>query len=362
MSDTWRLLDLGARPASYNMAIDKVIIESRSEELVPNTFRFLQFKPHCALVGYHQSIDLEIEEEYCRHNGIDINRRITGGGAIYLDESQLGWEIFALKNSPGIPKKMEDLYSLMCESAIVSLKKLGINAKFRPQNDIEVEGRKISGTGGTEFGNAFLYHGSLLIDFDVDTMLACLKLPVEKLSDKDVISFKKRVISVREILGYVPPIEKIKDALIYGFQETLEISLEADSLIREEEARLEKYLPMFESDNWIYSKRHLEENVDLSTVDYKASGGLIRVSLRLDINREVIKTVFITGDFFAYPSRIILDLEAHLKNSSPLADDLRKNMFGFFEQHHATIPGVTPEDFVQAVLAAIAQAERQTDI
>ncbi|HZJ85321.1 MAG TPA: lipoate--protein ligase [Syntrophomonadaceae bacterium] len=358
MNNTWRLLDLGAKSGAYNMAIDKVIIESLSEEKAPNTFRFLQFRPHCALVGYHQSVDLEIEEEYCRQNGIDINRRITGGGGIYLDESQLGWEIFALKNSPGIPKKTEDLYSLMCESAITGLRKLGITAKFRPQNDIEVEGRKISGTGGTEFGQALLYHGSLLIDFDVDTMVACLKLPVQKLSDKDILSFKQRVISIKEAIGYVPPIAEIKEALVEGFREVLGIALEPNSMTSEEEAKLEKYLPMFSSDTWIYGKRAFDTGVDSYAVDYKASGGLIRISIRLDTNRELIKTLFITGDFFAYPSRSILDLEAFLKNSSFSPDELRKNIKQFFAQQQVTIPGISSEDFVQAILAAIAKTEK----
>lgn len=79
MGTHWRLLDTGSISAARNMALDQVILNARSSNQVPNTVRFLQFSPHCVLVGYHQSVELEIEEHYCREQGIEINRRITGG-------------------------------------------------------------------------------------------------------------------------------------------------------------------------------------------------------------------------------------------------------------------------------------------
>ncbi len=356
MSSSWRFIDSGSKRAAYNMAVNKVIVESINQKTAPNTFLFSNFHP-TVLVGYHQSVSLEIKEDYCRENGIDINRRITGGGAIYMGEDQLGWEIFALKDTPGIPSKIEELYPLMSESAILGLKKFGIEAKYRPKNDIEVEGRKISGTGGMEVGDAFLFHASLLIDFDVDTMMKCLHQPVQKLQNKQLDSFKQRVTSMREILGYVPPLEKVKEALAQGFAEVLGITLEPGILSPGENMLLDKYLPMFESDEWVYGKRVINRDVSSSAVDYKTEGGLIRVNLGLDVEREIIKDIFITGDFFAYPSRSILDLEAGLKNASCLPQDVKNNVTKFFAENTTTIPGVIPEDFISAVLMAIDQAK-----
>ena len=45
------------------------------------------------------------------------------------------------------------------------------------RNDIEIDGRKISGTGGTESGIAFMFQGTMLVDFDVETMLRALRIP-----------------------------------------------------------------------------------------------------------------------------------------------------------------------------------------
>lgn len=353
MSETWRLLDTGSLPAAENMALDRVILDARSGGQVPNTVRYLQFRPHCVLVGYHQAVELEVEEEYCREHGIEINRRITGGGNLYWDESQLGWEIFALKNSPGIPARREDMYRLMCESVVAGLARMGVQARFRPANDIEVEGRKISGTGGTEIGNAFLYQGTLLTDFDVDTMIKCLKLPIKKLEDKQVNSFKERVISLKEVLGFLPPMETVKAALASGISEALGIDLEPGELSAGEKTALKAELPGFRSDQWIRGLRVVPQENDLGQGEYKAEGGLIRVSLRVDRSRQCIKSAFITGDFFAYPERSILDLEAALKNTSCQPAEVAGNVERFFQARQVGIPGINSGDFVRAICLAI---------
>ncbi len=352
MNKKWRLLDTGILSAAENTALSQVLLECRREGLSPDTLHFLQFKP-CVLVGYHQSVELEIEEDYCREHGLDINRRISGGGNLYWDENQLGWEIYTDRNKPGMPARLEDLYQYFCEGGVAGLKKLGVSANFRPKNDIEVGGRKISGTGGKELGKAFVYQGTLLTDFNVDTMMACLKLPLKKIDDKAVESFRTRVTCLKEILGEnMPAMDDIKKAMAQGFEEVLQIELEPGKLTEEEEKRLNKILPYIQSEEWIYGDRKVQNN-QLKVVDYKSTGGLIRVSVRVDLPRQLLKTVFITGDFFAYPERIILDLEAVLKNSSAREEDIRKNVQSFFLSRHVRIPHVNAEDFACAIIEAV---------
>jgi lipoate-protein ligase A len=316
----------------------------------------LEFRPPCALIGYHQAVELEVEEKYCREHGIEINRRITGGGSIYLDEGQLGWEIFVHKDTPQIPKNLEDMYRRICEGAIAGLARLGVKAEFRPKNDIEVDGRKISGSGGAEFEKAILYHGTLLTDFDVDTMIKCLKLPIHKLDDKPIQSFKKRVICLREVLGYLPSLAVIKRSLVEGFMEFFKIRLEPGDLTEHEKRLLEKDLPRFQSEEWIRGMRPKPQNSTLRVVDHKTRGGLIRVSVLLDPTRHRVKSAFITGDFFAYPERSILDLEAALKDSSSHSPDIFKTVTQFFAERGIRIPGLEPNDFYQAICLAVTTA------
>jgi lipoate-protein ligase A len=349
MSAMWRLLDTGVRDAAENMCLDKAVLEARARDLVPDTIRFLQFSPPAVLVGYHQAVDLEVRTSYTDAEGIDVNRRLTGGGAIFFDATQVGWEVIARKE--GLPGSALALNELMCRGLVEALSILGVEATFRPVNDVEVDGRKISGTGGTESEGALLFQGTLLVDFDVETMVRALRVPTEKLRDKEIDSIRDRVTCLKWILGEAPPLPRIKEALAEGFKKVLGVELTEGGLIDWERTYLEEHLPTFRQDPWVHRvKRPIDNDRMLYSVR-KAFGGLIRTSLLLDDRRSIIKYVLITGDFFAFPDTTILDLEAALKNCPVVR--MEDRIRDFFAQRHPDMPGVTAEDFVKAVGAAV---------
>ncbi|MBW2205111.1 MAG: DUF116 domain-containing protein, partial [Deltaproteobacteria bacterium] len=340
--ETWRLLDTGKRSAAENMCLDETILEAKAEGIVPNTLRFLQFRPHACLVGFHQSVEQEIREDYCKRTGIEINRRITGGGAIYFGEDTLGWELIAGKDTAS--RDVPGLYRLLCDAGIQGLRSLGIDASFRPMNDIEVHGRKISGTGGTEARDAFLFQGTLLVDLDIQVMLRALRVPTEKLKDKEIDSLKERMTCLRWELG-------IKSARIGGFSKAFGVKFMSEDLTDWEEKSFHRRLSSFQTPDWINKvRRSLKDDRALYSV-YKARGGLIRISLLLDDVHERIKTILITGDFFSYPKRTILDLESRLKNCK--CRRLEETIRSFFRETNPVIPGVTPDDIITAVKEAL---------
>jgi lipoate-protein ligase A len=349
MCARWRLLDTGVRSAAENMCLDKAILEARAEGRVPNTLRFLQFSPPTVLVGYHQSVDLEVRTAYTGSHGIHVNRRLTGGGAIFFDRSQLGWEVIASRE--GLPGTALALNELMCRGLVESLAHLGVEATFRPVNDVEVDGRKISGTGGTESGGALLFQGTLLVDFDVDTMVRALRIPTEKLRDKEIDSIRDRVTCLKWVLGQVPPLERIKEAVVQGFSSVLGMELEEGDLTSWESAFMEDHLGSFREDAWVHRVSRPRSDDRMLYSVHKAPGGLIRTSLLLDDRRGIIKYVLITGDFFAFPDTTVLDLEAALKNC-PVAR-MEQRIRVFFDERDPDMPGVTGEDFVKAVGAAV---------
>ena len=138
----FRLIDTGVRDGRANIAFDQALIDAHRDGRVPDTVRFLHFSP-CVLIGRHQALRQEVEIEYCRDNGIGIGRRITGGGAIYLDEGQLGWELVFHRATLGIAS-LGELAAAICEAAAAGLRQLGVDARYRPRNDIEVDGQKIN--------------------------------------------------------------------------------------------------------------------------------------------------------------------------------------------------------------------------
>lgn len=356
MAEPWRLLDTGLRNAAENMALDEVILTARDQGLAPNTLRFLQFQPKCVLIGYHQAVNLEVREDFCLNQGIEINRRITGGGALYWDEKQLGWEIIADRELISGLGDVERVYRILSKGLVEGLGSLGINAAFRSRNDIEVNGRKISGLGGTEKGGAFLFQGTLLVDFDVETMFRCLRVPAEKLIDKELSSARERVTSVTSELGFTPPMDKIKQAVAAGFSRALGIKFQTGNLTSAEERQFDLRSGEFSSRKWVYGvKKSALHGGELRSI-YKAPGGIIRVSLLVDIPGRRIKYALISGDFFAYPQRAVYDLEALLKNCR--FQDLERTVQGFFAQANVKIPGITWADVNEAIQRAIKRSEK----
>ncbi|NWF96933.1 MAG: DUF116 domain-containing protein [Candidatus Thorarchaeota archaeon] len=352
----WRLLDTGFLSGAQNMALDDTLLECHSQGLSPNTVRFLQFRPSVALVGYHQSVEQEIRVDYCKRSGVDINRRITGGGTVLFTPKCLGWEIYADKRTPAVKsfgRDLDRLSRMVCSATVKGLRSLGLEAEFRPRNDIEVHGRKISGTGGTERGESFMYQGTLLIDFDLELMLKSLRIPMEKLKDKEIESAKERVTWIARELGRVPPIEDIKSAIAEGFEKTFDMTLVPGELLDAEKAIYTKSLPYFESDDWVHLVHRSEGTAGHVNAVHKTPGGLIRVSLAIDVAGGFIVSSFITGDFQVFPQRAIMDLEAHLKNLSTDENTIRAEVRGFFEQTGAEIAGVTPDTLADVIIEAV---------
>ncbi len=350
----WRVLYTGQRPHYENIALDRIMLDLMAEGKIPPTVRFLQFKPECVLVGFHQAVEQEVRLEYTQREGIEVGRRITGGGAIYFDETQIGWEVIATTDHIG-NLSYEDLTRKICTGVAKGLQRLGIKAEFRPRNDIEVEGRKISGTGGVFEGKAFLYQGTVLMDFNVERMLKSLQIPVEKLTSKGIKSAEDRVEWVKRALGYMPQKEEVISAILEGLREELGIEYHWGELTEEELRLLEENRDYYKSDQWVYHVKKAPTDSEMLFGIYRCPGGTFRVSAKVDLQSKVLQQVVINGDFFVRPQRLIYDLEAYLKHT-PLVD-VEKRVREFFSQREWEGLNLKVEDFVEAVLFPLRKIE-----
>ncbi len=349
---TWRLLDTGLRPAAQNIALNRALLEARQENASPSTLRFLRFEP-CALLGYHQSAEQELNLDYCLEHGIAIQRRITGGGALYFDTTQIGWELYLHKHELGTAD-MTTIARRICGAAARGIATLGVDAQFRPRNDIEVDGRKISGTGGAFDGDALMYQGTLLIEFDVEKMLRVLKIPAEKLSDKAIASARERVANLADLIGQVPPIAQVQGALANAFAEEFEVEFIAAPLTSHEEALYNDALAEIDHPDWINLLARPESDRPTLEAARKFPGGLLRVSVAYDRSQGRIKQVWFSGDVFISPRRTLADLEAALRDT--LAEQLAHNVKQFFAERAVDMLTLTADDFVSVLNEALAQA------
>lgn len=348
--ERWRLIDTGLRPAAENIAINRAMLEAHQEGLIPHTLRFLRFQPS-ALVGFHQSVEQELCVDYCTAHGIAIQRRITGGGAIYFDEAQIGWELYLDRRVLGTAD-MQDISRRICEMAAAGMRRLGVDAQFRPRNDIEVNGRKISGTGGAFEGDSIMYQGTLLVDFDIEKMLRVLRIPAEKLSDKAIASARERVANLKDLLGITPDMQIVMQSLTQSFAEGFGVDFEpATTMSAPEQEKFQHALAEIDHPDWInLISRPLTDAPILEGL-HKAEGGLLRVAVSVDITANRMKQVWFTGDFFVNPKRMVMDLEAALRDSS-LAG-YRHTVNEFFRHYPVEMLRLRPEDFSLAIENAL---------
>jgi len=335
------------------MALDQALLTARAAGRSPNTLRFLQFSPPAALVGYHQDVAQEIRVAWCREAGIDIGRRLTGGGAILFDENQLGWELIASSEEVGGAPFSIEFHRRICDAVIEALREFGVEAAFRPRNDIEVGGRKISGTGGVEEGRAFLFQGTLLLDFDVAAMIRALRIPTEKLKQSSLDSAADRVTWLRRELGHLPPLDAIKQAIARGFERTFGVRLKRGELTAEERDLFERRLPEFQSAAWIERPSRQVSNVGVFRGLHRTDGAVIRAAVQVDTARQRLRSVLITGDFFLSPQRAVLDIEARLKDHRLDMPAIRGSIGEVWRNRGVRTAGFGPDDLAAAIGAAL---------
>jgi lipoate-protein ligase A len=350
----FRVIETGLRGGRANIAFDQALIEARRAGEVPDTIRFLRFRP-CALIGIHQILSDEVKVDYCKRHDIEIVRRMTGGGGLYFDEGQIGWELVCDRAALG-SLSLAAVTRRICESFALGLNKLGVPARYRPRNDIEVDGRKISGTGGLFDGNLLLYQGTLLVDFDPAKMVACLNVPAAKLAKRNLGSAEQRIITMRDVLGGgVPELRVIYQALLDGFAEGLGIDPQwGDITPHEEGLAARAFDDEIGTDAYVEMLDTPAADGNLVSASVTGAGGTVRADIRLEgLRRDRIREVLITGDFFVTPPRLIFDLEAALRGLE--IAEAGAAVETFFAGRPADFLSLGAGDFRQAIDMALIQ-------
>ncbi|SOC02519.1 lipoate--protein ligase family protein [Rhodobacter maris] len=352
---TFRVIDTGVRPGRAQIAFDQALIEAHKAGQIPDTIRFLTFPP-TVLVGRHQLISQELNLPACRAAGVSIGRRVTGGGALYLDEGQFGWELVFHRATLGLPS-LGDVAREICEAAAEGLQSLGIAASYRPRNDIEVEGRKISGTGGFFDGDTIFYQGTVLMQMDGAKMAGLLNIPAAKLARHGAQEAVSRIVTMAELFdGKPPPVRAVKAALLAAFAHRLGIRPERGAISETEEQLAQRfYDDEIGTDDFVYGLDAPAGAADVRIATHAGKGGTITAHLRLEgAGQDRIREVLFTGDFFVAPPRVVPDLEAALRGVELAAAEAVVE--DFFARAGAALMSAPGSDFARALLAAAGRA------
>ena len=311
-----------------------------------------------ASVGYFQDADKEIDLAYCAEANIPVMRREVGGGATYLDGNQIFYQIIWNSKNPKFSRNIKEIFSYLSQPPCETYRKFGINATFRPENDIVTDkGKKIAGEGGGDIGDSMVFVGGILMDFDYETMSRVLKVPDEKFRDKIYKSMEENLTTMKRELGVTPPRNEIKKVLIESFEkilgrfEPVELDDGTISKIRE----IEKW---FTADTFLHKKTpripqgvKIKEGIEILYGLYKAKGGLIRSAEEIE-NKQKIKDIVVSGDFNLFPKEALNDVENALKNKDFDEETIKQEVSKTYHKKKIESPGVGPEDIAKTIAEA----------
>lgn len=303
-------------------------------------------------IGFHQDVAQEVDLDFCRQHGIPVFRRKVGGGAVFLDGNQLFFQLVLQRDNPIVPKRIDAFYKKFLKPVIDVHHRLGIQASYKPVNDIVVDNRKISGTGAGEIGDCIVFVGNLILDFDYETMSKVLKIPDEKFRDKVKKTIEDNLSTIDRELG--------QDVVSQWDEATLNLMLaeEFSKLVGPmtpslKDPELMNRMQALESkminDDWLYMRgkrvdgRIVKIRAGLEVVQrmHKATGGLIRVEYTIEDGK--LTDVSISGDFFCFPPETIGNIAKTIEGTD--VNKVNSVIAQFYNEQDFELPGIELSDW-----------------
>jgi len=225
-----RLLNLGVISPLQTQSVYHALAENMTPESQDVIIICRPSAPYLCL-GYHQVFENTFDAGECERRGLPVLRRRLGGGATYLDSNQLFYQ--CIFHHTRMPAMLNDIYAIGLAAPVNTLKQLGLTAELRDTNEIEVDGKRIAGTGGGRIGEACVVVGNLLFDFDFETMTAVWRTPSSSFRFLAEQALRQQLITLNQ-LAITASLEEIAEMLINDFSSAFNRPLQVDTLTVQE--------------------------------------------------------------------------------------------------------------------------------
>lgn len=265
------------------------------------------------IIGRNQNTLEEINQEYCKEHDIDVVRRVSGGGAVYHDLGNLNYSFITNHD----PKSISN-FKKFTEPVVKVLNKLGVPAELKGRNDLEVEGRKISGTAQFSTGKRMISHGTLLLNSDLGEVANALHVKMSKIQSKGHKSVRSRVANISEFLKNPVDIYTFRKMILeglYGESEPFkEYHLTDEEWAGVNKLKTEKY----DTWEWNYGRSpkfniQREHRFPIGSID-----------LRIFVENGYITDFKIYGDFFG--AKPVEEVDELMKGVRYEKEDIEKRL------------------------------------
>lgn len=321
----------GITDPGINLAIEEYALKNLD---INETYLLFYINEPSIIIGKNQNTIEEINTEYVEKNGIKVVRRLSGGGAVYHDLGNLNFSFITKDDGESFHN-----FRKFTEPVIEALSKLGVNAELSGRNDIEVEGRKISGNAQFSTKGRMFSHGTLLLNSEMENVASALRVKKDKIESKGIKSVRSRVANISEFLTENIRIEEFRSLLlkyIFGGQEEIsEYVLTGEDWEKIHQLSKERY----QNWEWNYG-RSPKFNLQHS---HRFPVGSIDV--RLEVNKGLIENCKIYGDFFGVGD--VSDIEAKLKGTRYEKGEIEAALAETDTTHY--FGNVSKEDFINLI-------------
>lgn len=198
----WEIIPPVPLPIAHQVALDEVLTREVGEGRRNPTLRLWDWDEPSVVIGTFQSYRNEVDPEGVTRHGITVVRRVSGGGAMFMESGNCITYSLYLPTSLVDGLSFADSYPFLDAWVMEALASVGVEAFYKPLNDIATHEGKIGGAAQKRFGNgAMLHHVTMSYDIDAEKMTDVLRIGREKISDKGIASAKKRVDPLKRQTG-----------------------------------------------------------------------------------------------------------------------------------------------------------------
>jgi len=352
LEETYADFSIGTSPALERGLMDGLSL---------NTVVLNVFPEDSFTVGVLDDPEKAIDLKFCRQKGIVVRRRNTTGGTIYTAKGSAVICYYLRTSDPAVPRTIGEAFPrILGDFAAAAQNLFGFPAKYRPLNDVEVEGRKLMPSSCKVERNILVFRLVLNVKLqNKEVTSKAILMPPEKVQDKTLKTVEERMTHLereagREITSLdLENFVRLAVHLSFG-----DVELAPGEMTGSEKNYCREFRALYSQDNWFlanseaYRFKKIPPEAKRGEGRVKAVAGLIRaVVLKRD---DRIHDIILTGDFHPRPHTVLSDMESALRGSPAWEDEIRRRIGEVYHRPGVEISGTNLEDFISAVIGALA--------
>lgn len=201
-------VDLTYPLPEHNLACDEALLDMCEEGFDGEILRFWEPRQHFVVLGYSNSTAAEVDLDACQLQGIPVSRRYSGGGTVLQGPGCLNYSLILRIHDSGPLSTITGTTSAVLERNAEALQPLVADRiVVRGYSDLTVNRAKFSGNAQRRRHRFLLFHGTFLLNFDIQRTEDFLRMPARQPDYREQRGHLKFMVNLR-----LPP-DEVRQAL-----------------------------------------------------------------------------------------------------------------------------------------------------